>query len=71
MGPVLGLGNMVWPPTWWDRGGRAALRSKAQCEAGKYKYFRGDPAKTGGNCGWSTNNTFIEGEPTLERILDI
>jgi len=63
-----GHGNMVWPPVWWDRGGRVGLTSGQHCSAGS-EYTFGDPAKAGANCMWYTNYTFIPGEATLDPEL--
>merc|ERR1719348_343382 len=67
---VAGHGNMVWAPVWWDRAGHVGLKSGQHCTAGaEYNFGEGDPFKTGVNCMWYTNYTFIPGEATLEPGL--
>merc|ERR550519_1205976 len=66
---VLGHGNMVWPPVWWDRGGNIGLKKGQHCVAGYQYIFYDDPAKAGVNCMWYTNFTHIVGPPTLDKSL--
>jgi len=58
---VSGHANIVWPYTWFDKGGNTGMRPAAQCNAG-YEYGTGA-------CSWFTNYTFISGEPTLPEEM--
>ena len=58
---VSGHSNIVWPNTWFDKGGVLGMTPGAQCAGG------GD---TGiGPCMWFSNYTFISGEPTLPDYM--
>jgi len=66
---VLGHGNMVWPPVWWDVRGEVGLGEGQHCSAGHQYIFYDDPGKAGVNCMWYTNFTHIVGESTLDPSL--
>ena len=61
LGPlqVLGHGNMMWPPTWFDPNGTIGLTPGG--------FMHGD-YETAPNM-WFTNWTFIPGKPTLDPSL--
>merc|ERR1711976_666064 len=48
---VSGHANMVWPKTWFDKGGAIGMSPGGQCATEA--------------CMWFNNFTFISGEPTL------
>merc|ERR1711909_119091 len=66
---VSGHGNMVWPPTWQDAGGRIGVSPGMNCAAGYEYFFDGDQAKSGAICLWYTNYTMKEGETTIDESL--
>ena len=53
--------NIVWPNTWFDKGGVLGMTPGAQCGGG------GDTNI--GACMWFSNYTFISGEPTLPDYM--
>ena len=61
LGPlsVLGHGNMMWPPTWFDPNGTVGLTP------GGFMHGEYDTAPN----MWYSNWTFIPGEPTLDPSL--
>merc|ERR1719422_59092 len=66
---VSGHGNMVWPPTWQDGGGRIGVSPGMSCAAGYEYSFDGDAAKSGAICLWYTNYTMKEGETTIDESM--
>jgi len=54
--------NIVWPYTWFDKGGKIGMSPSGQCAAG----YEGAGV---GACSWFTNYTFISGEPTLPEEM--
>ena len=66
---VSGHGNMVWPPTWQDAGGRIGVSPGMSCAAGYEYSFDGDAAKSGAICLWYTNYTMKEGETTIDESM--
>jgi len=65
IGYAAGHSAMVWPPIWQDEFGRSGLKTGQQC------FPSGDVEGFGftGSCMWFTNNTQIEGEPTLDESM--
>jgi len=53
--------NIVWPYTWFDKGGNFGMSPGTQCYSG-YEYGAGA-------CSWFSNYTFISGEPTLPDYM--
>ena len=62
-------GNMVWPPTWQDAGGRIGASPGLSCAAGYYYNIYGDQGKTGAICLWYTNYTMKVGETTIDESM--
>ena len=69
---VLGHGNMVHPPNWFDTDGIMGMNSGAQCSSGSDLNIPGVVAGDGVACMWFTNQTFVEEDtlPVYMRTFD-
>ena len=67
---VLGHGNMVHPPNWFDTNGEVGMYEGAQCFGGYSLDIPG--VVQGTSCLWFNNYTFVEEEtlPVYMRTFD-